>query len=118
MKIHLTIILWIILSPSILPAQATNANSASAKEITITIMPNPVKGNKVIVKFEGLLSQFYLVRIIDNSGNPVAAEKFSSPTGTAFKMIQLKNNLKGYSRLQLLNESGKVLAQTKFLGAD
>ena len=63
MKIYLTIILWIILSPSVLPAQGANGSSNSNKEITITVMPNPVKGNKVIVKFEGLLSQFYLVRI-------------------------------------------------------
>ncbi|MGE5108150.1 MAG: T9SS type A sorting domain-containing protein [Sphingobacteriales bacterium] len=118
MKIYLTIILWIILSPSILPAQPANGNSASAKEITLTIMPNPVKGNKVIVKLEGLLSQLYLIRIMDNSGNPIAEEKFSSPISTNFKMIQLKKNVKGYYRLQLLNENGKVLAQTKFLAVD
>ena len=118
MKILMTVILWIILSPSILPAQPANGNSASTKEITITVMPNPVKGNKVIVKFEGLLSQFYLVRILDNSGNSVAAEKFSSPTSTNFRMIQVTKNIKGSCRLQLLNESGRVLAQTKFLSVD
>ena len=118
MKFNLTIILWIILSPSFLSAQPINGNSASAKQITITLMPNPVKGNKVIAKFEGLLSQLYLVRVLDNAGNLVANEKFNSSTSTNFKMIELKRIIKGYGRLQLLNESGKVLAQTKFLCAD
>ncbi|MBI2730858.1 MAG: hypothetical protein HYX40_08930 [Sphingobacteriales bacterium] len=112
------LLLWSILSPLLMLAQAPGDNLPSGKEISLTIIPNPVKGTKIIVKLEGLSNQAYLIRILDNNGNLVAADKFNSPTSTNFKMIELKKSIKGGGRLQLLNEVGRVIAQSKFISID
>jgi hypothetical protein len=121
MKNRLTIVLWMTLLSSYLFAQPSSEKGSVpslSKEITITIMPNPVKNNKLIVKLEGLTNQQYIIRILNNTGNVSATEKFISSTSTTFKMIELKTGFKGYGRLQLLKENGKVLAQSKFLSVD
>lgn len=93
----------------------TNSNN---NQITITIMPNPVRNNRVIVKLEGLNKQQYNIRILSNSGDLSATDKFYSPTSTTFRMIELKNNFKGYGRIQLVDEQGKIIGQSKFLVVD
>lgn len=93
-------------------------NGNSNHPITITIMPNPVRNNRVIVKLEGLNKQQYTIRILNNSGDITAADKFNSPTSTTFRMIELKTSFKGYGRLQLTDEQGKIIGQSKFLAVD
>ncbi|HET9057761.1 MAG TPA: hypothetical protein VFN30_13025 [Chitinophagaceae bacterium] len=121
MKNRVTGIVFTILFSSGLLAQ-TNSDKESftpvSKEILINIMPNPVKNTRLVVKLEGLSNQQYILRVFNNNGAIAAVEKFISVTSTAFKMIELKAGFKGYGRMQLLSESGKVLAQSKFLSVD
>jgi hypothetical protein len=95
--------------------KSSNSNN---NQITITIMPNPVKNNRVIVKLEGLTNQQYNIRILNNSGNLSATDKFNSPTSTTFRMIELRSSFKGYGRLQLVDQQGKIIGQSKFLAVD
>ncbi|MBI1782861.1 MAG: hypothetical protein HYR66_16075 [Sphingobacteriales bacterium] len=92
--------------------------NSSNNQITLTIMPNPVRNNRVIVKLEGLNKQQYNIRILNNSGDLSATDKFNSPTSTTFRMIDLKRSFKGYGRLQLIDEQGKIIGQSKFLAVD
>lgn len=93
-------------------------DSKKDHEIIITIMPNPVRNNTIIFKMEGLSAKTYFVKIISEKGGVAASEKFSSPTSTSFKMIQLQQQFKGYGRVQILNENGKLVGQSRFLAAD
>ncbi len=115
MKNYLATILIAVLFSLQSFAHQTSPGSNKSTGVVITVMPNPVKNNMVIFKLEGLKNKTYAVKILSDKGTVAASEKFNSPTGTTFRMIQLSQKFKGYGRVQLLEEGGKVVAQSQFL---
>lgn len=105
-----------------LPVVAQNSGSGpgntDAQQIILTVMPNPVKNGIVIFKMEGLKKKTYLAKIFSDKGAIIAVEKINSPTSTSFKMLQLEKKFKGYGRVLLQEDNGRVVAQSKFLVLD
>ena len=99
-------------------AQNTSSPGDKTPSVIITIMPNPVKNNTVIFKLEGLKNKTYSVKIFSDKGAVIATEKFNSTTGTTFRMIQLNHQFKGYGRVQLMEDNGRVVAQSRFLSME
>lgn len=118
MKFNLALTIAAFIFLSALPAKASKSLGDDDKEITLTVMPNPIRGNRLVVKMEGLTTQSYILRVVDNAGNLIVVEKFSSPTSTNFKMLELRHSVNGTGRVQLIDEHGKVVTQTKFIGSD
>lgn len=118
MKFSLALIVAAFIFPSALTAKASHALRSDDKEITLTVIPNPIRGNRLVVKMEGLTTQSYILRVMDNAGNLIVVEKFTSPTSTNFKMLELRHAVNGTGRVQLIDEHGKVVTQAKFIGSD
>jgi hypothetical protein len=120
MKNRLTAVLLMAFLSFKLAAQShsTKPSTVAAGEVTITIMPNPIKNTTVIFKLEGLKNKPYTVKIISDKGGIAATDRFNSPTATTFRMIQLEKKFKGYGRVQLLDETGRVVGQSRFLVLD
>ncbi len=99
-------------------SQSRKIPGTAASE-TISVFPNPVKGNTISLNFYKMPAGKYALNITNNLGASISSTQIQHPGGTAVKTISLRQSLAvGQYRIEITSGNNfrkliKVIAGSK-----
>lgn len=98
----------VITNTAITKVGAIGQNITLAKDLNLSVFPNPVK-EKLQIKVEGKSRKYLDMKIFDAQGKVVFAENIKDFSGEMQKSVEVKNWAKGIYLLQMTTDNGVLV---------